>query len=399
MAHNITRLSLVTAFLLLTGPAALAQTDYSPLEQAPMSQPTSTQPVRWDGAAGFRVECGQDLRRFCNGVQPGEGRLIQCLSSHRSELSSECISRLAARPAFGVRMDCGQDLQRFCNAVQPGEGRLIQCLSSHRNELSSACIARVAAARPVAGGAPTSENTQSPGPPSDSRPPGRAVTESALRASCGPDAQKHCGGISRENGGVIKCLSTHRMELSPTCAAFFNEMPVQRAAQTGAAKAKLPTSHGLAITPAMTNGTDSAGAPPTANGSTTTPSAADGAADSGAPPATNGPTSTPPAANDAADTGAAPATNGPTSTPPAANDAADTGAAPATNGPTSTPPAANDAADTGAAPATNGPTSTPPPANGAADSGAPPATNGAPTTSAPPPAKVLPAKGTLAIPL
>jgi hypothetical protein len=320
-----------------------------------MSQPTTTQPVRWDRAAGFRVECGQDLQRFCNGVQPGEGRLIQCLSSHRSELSSECISRLAARPALRVRMDCGQDLQRFCDGVQPGEGRLIQCLSSHRSELSSACTARVAAARPALGEAPTSENKESPGPSSDSPPPGSAVTESALRASCGPDAQKLCGGISRGNGGVVKCLRTHRMELSSTCDAFFNEMPMQRAAQKGTPKAKPPTAHSPAATPAMTNGTASTAPPPTGNGSTSTPSVANGAADSGALPATNGTVSTPSAANGAAETGAAPATHGPTSTPSAAN--------------------------------------------GAADSGAPPATDGAPTTSAPPPANILPAKGALAIPL
>jgi hypothetical protein len=355
MARNIARLSLVAATLLPTGPAALAQMDYSPPEQASMSQPTTTQPVRWDRAAGFRVECGQDLQRFCNGVQPGEGRLIQCLSSHRSELSSECISRLAARPALRVRMDCGQDLQRFCDGVQPGEGRLIQCLSSHRSELSSACTARVAAARPALGEAPTSENKESPGPSSDSPPPGRAVTESALRASCGPDAQKLCGGISRGNGGVVKCLRTHRMELSSTCDAFFNEMPMQRAAQKGTPKAKPPTAHSPAATPAMTNGTASTAPPPTGNGSTSTPSVANGAADSGALPATNGTVSTPSAANGAAETGAAPATHGPTSTPSAAN--------------------------------------------GAADSGAPPATDGAPTTSAPPPANILPAKGALAIPL
>jgi Cysteine rich repeat len=310
MAHNIARLSLVAA--ILTGPTALAQTDYSPPQQAP----TTTQPVRWDRAAGFRAECGRDLQRFCNGVQPGEGRLIQCLSSHRSELSSECISRLAARPALGVRMDCGQDLQRFCNGVQPGEGRLIRCLSSHRSELSSVCVARVAAARPVAGEDPTSENTQSPGPPSNSRPPGRVMTESALRASCGPDAQKLCGEISRQNGGVIKCLSTHRMELSPTCVAFFNEMPVLRAAQRGTPKAKPPTAHGPAATPEMTNGAASTGAAPATNGPTATPPAANGAADSGVPPATNGPTSTPPAAAD----GAPPATKGAptTSAPPPA---------------------------------------------------------------------------------
>ena len=79
------------------------------------------------------------------------------------------------------------------------------------------------AGRPAPGGAPPSENTQNTAPTSASL---------ALRASCGPDVQRLCRGISIENGDVIKCLSSHRMELSPTCDAYFNEMPVHRAAQT-----------------------------------------------------------------------------------------------------------------------------------------------------------------------
>lgn len=74
------------------------------------------------------------------------------------------------------------------------------------------------AGRPALGGAPSSENTQ---------------TEVALRASCGPDLQKLCAGFSRENGGVIKCLNSHRMELSSICVAYFN-------AQKGAPKATGP---------------------------------------------------------------------------------------------------------------------------------------------------------------
>jgi hypothetical protein len=79
------------------------------------------------------------------------------------------------------------------------------------------------AGRPAPGGAPPSENTQNTAPTSASI---------ALRASCGPDVKRFCRGISIENGDVIKCLSSHRMELSPTCDMYFNEMPVHRAAQT-----------------------------------------------------------------------------------------------------------------------------------------------------------------------
>ena len=75
------------------------------------------------------------------------------------------------------------------------------------------------AGRPAPGGAPSSANTQ---------------TEVALRANCGPDVQRLCRGISLENGGVIKCLNSHRMELSPVCVAYFN-------AQKGAPKATNPS--------------------------------------------------------------------------------------------------------------------------------------------------------------
>ena len=83
----------------------------------------------------------------------------------------------------------------------------------------------VAAAPAVSSGVtPPSENTQNTAPTSASL---------ALRASCGPDVQRLCRGISMENGGVIKCLASHRMEeLSPTCVAYFREMPGHRAAQT-----------------------------------------------------------------------------------------------------------------------------------------------------------------------
>jgi hypothetical protein len=97
------------------------------------------------------------------------------------------------------------------------------------------------AGRPVRGGAaPHSENTQNTAATSASLPVGHDVIEAALRASCGPDVQKLCGGIIRENGSVIKCLSSHRMELSPTCDAYFNQMPVHRAAQKGAPKVTNP---------------------------------------------------------------------------------------------------------------------------------------------------------------
>jgi cytoskeletal protein RodZ len=67
--------------------------------------------------------------------------------------------------------------------------------------------------------------------------PSQDTQNAALRASCGPDVQRLCPGISWENGGAIKCLNSHRMELSPTCDTYFKEIPGHRAAQKGAPKA------------------------------------------------------------------------------------------------------------------------------------------------------------------
>jgi hypothetical protein len=79
-------------------------------------------------------------------------------------------------------------------------------------------VAPAVAGRPAPGGVPSSANTQ---------------TEVALRTNCGPDVKRLCRGISWENDGVIKCLSSHRMELSSICVAYFN-------GQKGAPKATSP---------------------------------------------------------------------------------------------------------------------------------------------------------------
>ena len=294
MTHGIARWSVVPVILLLVGPAALAQT-----------APTTTQPVPWAQGVRFRMDCGQDLRRFCYGVQPGEGRLIQCLSSRSSQLSPACISRLAARPTLGV--------------------------------------------------AAPSQNLQSPDLPSANPSTGAAVTANALRASCGPDVQALCGGVSRNNGGVVKCLGSHRTELSPTCDAFFKEMPVRRAAQKGVPKTTRPTADAPAATPAEVNEPADTAAPSAVNGptDTTAPSVAIGTT---AMPATaRSPTDTtaPSAANGSTDTAVSSAANGSTATPDAPHGAADTFAPPAVNGPATTGalPAANPATATGAAPA------------------------------------------------
>jgi hypothetical protein len=197
-------------------------------------------PIPGTGGRGkFGAACGGDLKRFCVGVQPGEGRLVQCLSSHTSDLSAECGNMIATgRGGAKLRAACDQDLQRFCVGVQPGGGRLIQCLSSHTSDLSAECGNMIAARR--AGRDNSNPNAQSPAtqpaaPVTGGNSP--AIIGSILRASCGPDVQRLCGVVRRESE-VLKCLDSQRMELSTTCSLYFQKLGARPTAQKNALNKK-----------------------------------------------------------------------------------------------------------------------------------------------------------------
>ena len=223
---RIARWSLVTTMVLVVS-AAVAQTDSS---------------ARGPGSTRLRAVCGHDLQRFCIGVQPGGGRLIQCLSAHTHELSEACGNIIAtAGGGARLRAACGDDLQRFCIGVRPGGGRLIQCLSAHPREVSAACDSMMAA-MPAGGGNPIS-SVQNPAaqpaaPVAVGNPP--ATMGSILRASCGPDAQRLCAGARREID-VLKCLDSQRMELSAVCSSYFQKLGARPAAQKNIQGKKTPS--------------------------------------------------------------------------------------------------------------------------------------------------------------
>jgi hypothetical protein len=43
----------------------------------------------------IRTVCEADLRKLCAGVQPGGGRLAQCLQQNASSISQPCKEKLA----------------------------------------------------------------------------------------------------------------------------------------------------------------------------------------------------------------------------------------------------------------------------------------------------------------
>ena len=88
--------------------------------------------------------CKPDIEKFCKGVKPGHGAVIQCLREHESELTPACKSqgeamkqKLKAR-GQSIRDVCSTEIDKFCkDAKNPRE--MVQCLGSHSSELGSEC--------------------------------------------------------------------------------------------------------------------------------------------------------------------------------------------------------------------------------------------------------------------
>ena len=103
------------------------------------------QNVQWVQARAreLRVDCANDIYRFCPYVAIGQGRVLQCLGAHlgQRELSAACeegVTRVIDRTQELVDA-CSDEAARFCEGVQPGGGRVFLCLRAQSERLSTRC--------------------------------------------------------------------------------------------------------------------------------------------------------------------------------------------------------------------------------------------------------------------
>ncbi len=85
--------------------------------------------------------CQKDIERLCQDVQPGEGRIAQCLKTHEEKLSPGCQElRAKARDSItSFVAACREDVAQHCSGIAAGGGRVYQCLTQHESALASAC--------------------------------------------------------------------------------------------------------------------------------------------------------------------------------------------------------------------------------------------------------------------
>lgn len=85
--------------------------------------------------------CRGDIERFCAEVEPGGGRIVECLQRHESELSQSCReSKRMMRADMKDKMidACRADASSLCPGKEVGTGLLV-CLKENKEKLSAGC--------------------------------------------------------------------------------------------------------------------------------------------------------------------------------------------------------------------------------------------------------------------
>ncbi len=92
--------------------------------------------------------CKTELETYCKGVTPGEGRVLACLYAYEDKLSGRCEYALydasvqlerAVNALSYAANECRDDLKTYCANIQPGEGRLLDCLNKNSDKISNRC--------------------------------------------------------------------------------------------------------------------------------------------------------------------------------------------------------------------------------------------------------------------
>jgi hypothetical protein len=89
------------------------------------------------------IPCTEEIRTLCADVQPGGGRILQCLSANEAKLSPACTGRVSDLQAFvsGAVGACRDDWAAYCYHPRASTSRqaIIQCLQANRANVSAGC--------------------------------------------------------------------------------------------------------------------------------------------------------------------------------------------------------------------------------------------------------------------
>ena len=85
--------------------------------------------------------CEKDIAKFCENIEPGEGRLLKCLKLSEEDLTPQCKKQLIQieKAVEEVQNACADDYAIFCSSLLPGQGRIAACLEKNKKILTPKC--------------------------------------------------------------------------------------------------------------------------------------------------------------------------------------------------------------------------------------------------------------------
>ena len=93
--------------------------------------------------------CGDDIKKFCSGVTPGGGHVVNCLEAYEDKISPKCsfeldeaeldLQETGDELKEALRL-CQGDIAKLCGDTRPGEGRISACLASNKASVSQTCV-------------------------------------------------------------------------------------------------------------------------------------------------------------------------------------------------------------------------------------------------------------------
>jgi hypothetical protein len=112
-----------------------------------------------------------------------------------------CSGLIAGGQASGADKNaCSDDIAKFCKNVQADPVATLGCLEEHESELSNACKEYEAKMEGRRGEARED-----------------AKVKMRFRYDCGADIVKFCKDVNPEQQGLVKCITEHKSDLSPSC--------------------------------------------------------------------------------------------------------------------------------------------------------------------------------------
>lgn len=92
--------------------------------------------------------CGPSIEKHCSKVNIGSGQVLGCLQEQQASVPQQCftdfnavlasISRRVAAQKDAYSL-CQADVAEFCQGIQPGDGNIRDCLVASKQVVRGAC--------------------------------------------------------------------------------------------------------------------------------------------------------------------------------------------------------------------------------------------------------------------